>query len=157
MTALTSGQVDAWAGLDPHMAQAELQAGARLLFRRPEWNTYGFLNVLEPFAEAHPDLVVRVLSVYERGRRWVLEHPEDTARILSEAAGVAPEVARRVIVERSGFPEPIPGEAHREALRGILPILRKEELVPADVDLEAVLGELLDPTFAERALGDGAR
>lgn len=152
MTALTAGQVDAWSGLDPHMAQAELDAGARLFFRRHEWNTYGFLNVLEPFARQYPGLVERVLRVYERGRRWVLEHPEEMVRILSEASGVTPEVARRVLEERSAFPTPVPGEEQEEALRGILPILGKEELVPADVDLEATLADLLEPSFAERAL-----
>ena len=154
MTALTAGQVDAWAGLDPHMAQAELDAGARLFYRRHAWNTYGFLNALESYAQQYPHVVERVLRVYERGRRWVLEHPEDTIRILSEASGVTPEVARRVLEERYAFPSPVPGEEQEEALRGILSILRKEELVPADVDLEETLADLLEPSFAQRALQD---
>ena len=34
-TALIRGDVDAWAGLDPMMAQAEIEDGARLFFRKP--------------------------------------------------------------------------------------------------------------------------
>ena len=35
-TALIRGDVDAWAGLDPMMAQAEVEDGAKLFFRKPE-------------------------------------------------------------------------------------------------------------------------
>src|SRR3569833_876385 len=34
-TALIRGDVDAWAGLDPMMAQAEIEEGAKLIFRKP--------------------------------------------------------------------------------------------------------------------------
>ena len=38
-TALIRGDVDAWAGLDPMMAQAEVEDGAKLFFRKPDANT----------------------------------------------------------------------------------------------------------------------
>ena len=38
-TALIRGDVDAWAGLDPMMAQAEIEDGARLFYRNTEANT----------------------------------------------------------------------------------------------------------------------
>src|ERR1700750_2829192 len=60
-TALIRGDVDAWAGLDPMMAQAEIEDGAKLFFRKPEANTWGILNVREEFLKDHPDLVQRVL------------------------------------------------------------------------------------------------
>src|SRR6266545_5993628 len=44
-TALIRGDVDAWAGLDPMMAQAEVEDGARLFFRKAEANTWGILHV----------------------------------------------------------------------------------------------------------------
>src|SRR5690349_3743999 len=59
-TALIRGDVDAWAGLDPMMAQAEIENGARLFYRDAEANTYGILNVREEFATQHPELVKRV-------------------------------------------------------------------------------------------------
>ena len=62
--ALDAGQVDAWAGLDPHMAKAELESGAKLFFRNADLNTYGILNVREEFAAEHPDVIRRVLKVY---------------------------------------------------------------------------------------------
>jgi sulfonate transport system substrate-binding protein len=65
-TALTRGDVQAWAGLDPMMASAELDDGAVLFHRKPEANTWGILNVREAFAKEHPDAVARVLKVYEQ-------------------------------------------------------------------------------------------
>lgn len=47
--ALERGQVDAWAGLDPHMAASELQAGSRLLYRNLDLNSYGVLSTTEAF------------------------------------------------------------------------------------------------------------
>jgi sulfonate transport system substrate-binding protein len=38
-TALEQRRVDAWAGLDPMMAAAELDSGARLLYRNVDFNT----------------------------------------------------------------------------------------------------------------------
>ena len=53
-TALIRGDVDAWAGLDPMMAQAEVEDGAKLFFRKAEANTWGILNVREEFLKDHP-------------------------------------------------------------------------------------------------------
>src|SRR6476620_5284762 len=61
-TALIRGDVDAWAGLDPMMSQAEVEDGAKLFFRKPEANTWGILNVREEFLKDHPDLVKRVIG-----------------------------------------------------------------------------------------------
>ena len=46
-TALEKGDVDAWAGLDPHMAASQVQAGSRLLYRNPAFNSYGVISVTE--------------------------------------------------------------------------------------------------------------
>ena len=55
-TALERGEVDAWAGLDPHMAASELEAGSKLLYRNIDFNTYGFLNANEEFIAQYPEL-----------------------------------------------------------------------------------------------------
>jgi len=61
-TALIRGDVDAWAGLDPMMAQAEIEDGARLFFRKPDANTWGILNVREQFLKDYPDAAKQVLT-----------------------------------------------------------------------------------------------
>ena len=67
-TALERGQVDAWAGLDPHLAASELQAGSRILFRNIDFNTFGTLNAREEFLTSHPEALRTVLAQYERAR-----------------------------------------------------------------------------------------
>src|SRR5437763_15901513 len=46
---LIRGDVDAWAGLDPMMAQHEVNEGARLFYRNRDANTWGILNGREAF------------------------------------------------------------------------------------------------------------
>ena len=45
--ALERGDVDAWAGLDPMMADVELSRGFPLFYRNADANSYGVLNVRE--------------------------------------------------------------------------------------------------------------
>ena len=70
--ALIRGDVDAWAGLDPMMAQAQVEDGARLFYRNKAANTYGILNASEDFLNNYPDLTKRVLAVYEDARKYCL-------------------------------------------------------------------------------------
>src|SRR6195952_235114 len=86
LAALRQGRVDAWAGLDPLMAAAELDSGDRLLYRNVAFNTYGFLNVREDFLAQHPAEVHRVIANYERARQWTLANTTEAARILSDEA-----------------------------------------------------------------------
>jgi len=66
--ALEQKRVDAWVGLDPHLAASELEAGSRLIYRNVNFNTYGFLNTSDNFAAKHPDDVKRVIRAYEKAR-----------------------------------------------------------------------------------------
>ena len=69
-TALERGDVDAWAGLDPLMAAAEVESGAKLFYRNAAANTWGVLNVREAFAKDNPALVTKVLKAYEEARAY---------------------------------------------------------------------------------------
>src|ERR1022692_260034 len=70
--ALVRGDVDAWAGLDPMMAAAQVEEGARLFYRNKAANTWGILNSSEEFLKNYPDLTKRVLAVYEQARKYSL-------------------------------------------------------------------------------------
>src|SRR5689334_12057461 len=76
-TALIRGDVDAWAGLDPMMAQHELLDGARLFYRNPDANTWGILNGREEFIKDHPDVTKRVLAAYEEARKYSLANYDE--------------------------------------------------------------------------------
>jgi len=145
-TALSKGQVDAWAGLDPHMAKGELAGNAVLFFRNPDLNTYGILNVREEFAEEHPDLVRRVLAVYERGREYALAHPEELTAALVRAARIDEAVAEKQLQERTDLSTPALGEEHRETFLAAGEILQKIGVIRDNVEVEVVVDELIDPS-----------
>ena len=79
-TALDRGDVDAWAGLDPMMASAEIDNGDVLFYRDRSANTYGILDVREAFANEHSEAVRKVLGAYEQARLWSLAHPTEFKR-----------------------------------------------------------------------------
>lgn len=122
--ALDGGSVDAWAGLDPIMAAAEVESGDELVFRNVDFNTYGFLNATEDFIENHPDVAQAVVDAYEEARAWALEHPEETSELLAEAAQIDIEVATTVIQERSNLDvSGVPGDDQLAVLERIAPVL----------------------------------
>jgi sulfonate transport system substrate-binding protein len=153
--ALEQGKVDAWAGLDPHMAASELESGSRLLYRNVAFNTYGFLNVREAFLSSHPQQVARVIKGYERARAWIRANPSEAARILAEEAKVSLPVALLQIKLRSDFSQPLPGAEHLKALRAAAPILHAEALVKPGTDLNRAIAELVDTRFAQSLVTKG--
>jgi len=145
--ALEKGQVDAWAGLDPHMAKAELESGALLFYRNPDLNTYGVLNVREAFATENPELVTRVLRIYEKARRYALDHPEELRAALVRTARLSDEVADKQLNERTDITNPVIGEEHRLALTEAGLVLREIGILKPDVDVEAVVDSLIDSSY----------
>src|SRR3954469_24448184 len=94
-TALERGDVDAWAGLDPLMAAAEVESGAQLFYRNAGANTWGVLNVSESFAKDNPALVQRVLKAYEEARAYALANPADLKKSLGAYTKLAEPVIER--------------------------------------------------------------
>lgn len=148
--ALERGDVDAWAGLDPHMAQTELEAGSRLIYRNIDFNSYGFLNARQEFIEKYPDYVTRVLAQYERARQWILDNPDEAAQILADEAKLSLDVAKKELVERTVLTEsPVPGEVQAAVLREIIPIFVAENQLQPGADAEQALAELFAPQFIQ--------
>jgi len=155
--ALSRGDVDAWAGLDPFMASAELREHARLLARNIDFNSFGTLNVREDFLAKYPAQVERVIAQYERARAWILAHPEDTAALLAAEGKVELDVARRQVTERTVLDRDVgvPGEALHRALAAVAPILSTEKLVGAGADPGKALAELIAPAAAQAVIHAG--
>lgn len=149
--ALEQGRVDAWAGLDPHLAASELDAGSRILYRNPAFNTYGVLNTTQAFLDQHPKEVRRMLGAYERARQWISAHPRETARIVAEEAHIPLAVAERLLA-RTGFPDPAPGGEQRDVLVAAAPLLVEEGLIRKGVDPIRTIDELLEPGPAREAV-----
>lgn len=151
-TSLTTGSIDAWAGLDPHMARLEIESGAQLFYRNTDFNTYGFLNVREDFADKYPEYVNRVILAYEQARKWILDNPEETAEILAEEASIPLDVAT-IQMERNDFSNPIPGDAQHQSLVEAGKILQDGDVINSELDIEKLTSDLIDPSFAEEVIG----
>lgn len=149
--ALLTNQVDAWAGLDPHMAKVEVDSGAALFLRDHDKNTYGTLNVRSEFAEQHPEVVEKVIEVYEKARKWVVENPEEAAEILAKEADMPLEVAKKSL-ERNDFSDPIPGEKQIEALNAAGEVLQAENVINENVDVEKIVNELIIGQFSKKVI-----
>lgn len=149
--ALLTNQVDAWAGLDPHMAKAEIDSGAKLFLRDHDKNTYGTLNVRSDFKEEHPEVVEKVIEVYEKAREWVIDNPEEAAEILAKEADMDIEVAKKS-VERNDFSDPIPGEKQIEALNAAGEVLQEENVIQENIDIQELVDELITPQFSKNVI-----
>ncbi|GEK86849.1 aliphatic sulfonate ABC transporter substrate-binding protein [Microbacterium aerolatum] len=152
--ALDGGSVDAWSGLDPIMAAAEVETGDQLIYRNVDFNTYGFLNATEEFITDHADLAQAVVDAYEQARVWALENPEETAQLLADAAGIDIDVATTVIEERSNLDvSGVPGDAQLEVLEKIAPVIVDSGDVQGGQDaVDKALSEIIFADFAEKAV-----
>lgn len=149
--ALERGDVDAWAGLDPMMAAAELESGARLFYRKPEANTWGILNVREDFAQKHPELVKKVLSVYEEARKWSLANPAEVKRIFVEFTKLPPAVVDRQLDTRTELTHSAIGEPQRASILAAGIALRDAGVLPKDANIEAALDALIERRYITAA------
>ena len=150
---LEGGSVQAWSGLDPIMAAAEVESGAKLIYRNVDFNTYGFLNATEEFITEHADVAQVVVDAYEEARVWALEHPEETAQLLADAASIDIEVARAVITERSNLDvSGVPGEAQIAVLEAIAPIIAESgDVAGGQEALDAAIASIVFDQFALKA------
>lgn len=142
-TALEKGDVDAWAGLDPHMAASEVQAGSRLLYRNPAFNSYGVVSVTEKYAQEHPQTIKTVLAAYEQAREWSIQHPQELAKLLADESGLPLEVAK-LQLSRTDLGSPQLSAKDVLASKAAAPILVSEELVRRGVNVDQVIDQLLD-------------
>ncbi|WP_062207621.1 aliphatic sulfonate ABC transporter substrate-binding protein [Aureimonas sp. AU12] len=145
--ALLRGDVDAWAGLDPLMAAAEIEDEAVLVLRKPEYNSGGVISTPETFAAAHPDIVRRVLATYETARKEAVAKPDALKEALVAATKLPPEVIARQL-ERTKLTTSRIDDAERDAILGAGEALQKAGLVAADVNVSDVVDQLIDDSFA---------
>jgi sulfonate transport system substrate-binding protein len=143
-TALIRGDVQAWAGLDPMMAQAEVEDGAKLFYRKPEANTWGVLNVREEFLKDHPDLVRRVLAVYEEARKYSLANYEEVKKAFITATKLPDAVVDKQLKERTELTHSKIGAPQRESILAAGIALQQAGVVPANVDVKATVDSLID-------------
>jgi sulfonate transport system substrate-binding protein len=144
---LIRGDVDAWAGLDPMMAQHEIKDGARLFFRKPEANTWGILNAREEFAKDNPEIVRRVLAAYEEARKYSLANYPELKKTFIAVTKLDDAVVDKQLKERTELTHNKVGPAQRDSILEAGVALQKAGVIGANVDVKKAVDELIDGRY----------
>jgi sulfonate transport system substrate-binding protein len=142
--ALIRGDVDAWAGLDPPMAQLELNEGAKLFYRKPEANTWGILNSPEDFVKDHPEIVNRVIKAYEEARKYSLAHYDELKTIFMGVTKLSEAVVDKQLKERTQLTFNKIGAPQRESILEAGLALQKAGVILPAVDVKKSVDDLID-------------
>jgi sulfonate transport system substrate-binding protein len=146
-TALERGDVDAWAGLDPLMAAAEVESGAALFHRNAGANTSGVLNVSEAFAKDNPALVGRVLKAYEEARKYSLANRDELKKTLVTYTKLAEPVIERQL-ERTELTHSAIGQPQVDTILAAGLALQQAGVITPETDVRAAVDALIDRRFA---------
>ncbi|OBJ03257.1 ABC transporter substrate-binding protein [Mycobacterium sp. 1482292.6] len=150
-TALERGDVDAWSGLDPFMAETIQQQGSRIIYRNPDFNSGGVLNVREDFVSAHPDSVQLVVNTYEEARKWATKHPAELAALLASQAKVPLSVAQEELGRTALDISPVPDDSLRAVLTRVVPLAVADGDIKSEDAGRSALNTLFEPKFAQQA------
>jgi sulfonate transport system substrate-binding protein len=150
-TALERGDVDAWSGLDPFIAETIQQQGSRFIYRNPSFNTYGVLNAREDFIANHPEAVRAVVDSYEDARKWAKTHPDQLAALLASQAHIALSVAAEELQRTLVDINPVPGDSVRAVLTRVEPIAVADSDIKSDDAGHNALSTLIEPKYAQQA------
>ena len=146
-TALIRGDVDAWAGLDPMMAQAEVEDGARLFYRNKSANTWGILSTRIEFLKDHPDLVKRVIAVYEKARLYSLANYNEEKKAFQAATKLSDAIADIQLKQRTDLHYNKIGPEQRDSILQAGLALQKAGVIKADVDVKKAVDDLIDDKY----------
>lgn len=146
-TALERGDVDAWAGLDPLMAAAEVESGATLFHRNAAANTWGVLNVTETFAKDNPALVTKVLKAYEEARAYALANPAELKKTLVSYTKLPEPVIDRQL-ERTELTHSAIGQPQVDTILAAGLALQQAGVIAQGTDVRAAVDALVDRRFA---------
>ena len=149
-TALERGNVDAWSGLDPFIAQTIQQSGSRFIYRNPSFNSYGFVDAREDFIADHPEAVQAVVDSYEEARKWAKAHPDQLAALLASQANIALSVAQEELTRTLVDIDPVPGDAQRAVLTRVEPIAVADSDIKSDDAGRNALSTLIEPKYIQQ-------
>ena len=154
--ALERNEVDAWSTTQPYGTLSQLENGSRVLYRNSRFNTYFSLIVKEEIARKYPDVVTRVIKVYERARQWANRNPDEIEKIYADEEQVSLQVAR-LILSKFDFFNPVIDRNDIAMLRNATDMLKEERLVSPDTNLNNLANNLVDRSFVSKALRETER
>jgi sulfonate transport system substrate-binding protein len=147
--ALDRGDVDAWAGLDPFMAEAQLQNGDRLFYQNNAIITPNVLVVREDYAQEQPDVILKLLQAYEIARAEALKNPDILVTTLAQEAKLTPDVAK-LQISRQHFNNPVLDAAGQKTIAADGKLFQKFGFIKANVDIDQTVAALTNNSFTDK-------
>ncbi|WP_106418333.1 sulfonate ABC transporter substrate-binding protein [Salinicola tamaricis] len=133
--AFQQGAVDAWAIWDPYYAEAQVNAGARLLTDATDLvSHYSFYLSSRDFAETHPEIVDLFNQQIAAVSRWAEAHPDDAAQILSRATALPVSIWQRAIARTHYGLAPVDDDVLAEQ-QTLADTFHDIGLIPREVDV----------------------
>jgi sulfonate transport system substrate-binding protein len=147
--ALDRGDVDAWAGLDPFMAEAQLQKGDRQFYRNRDIITPNVLIVREDYVAKQPEVVLKLLQAYEIVRKQALANPDLLVAALVREASLTADVAK-LEISRQRFDNPALDAAGLAKIAADGRIFQKFGFIKPDVDIAKTVAALANTQFTDQ-------
>ena len=136
------------------MASAQVQSGAKLLYRNIGFNIYSVLSVKESFTQQSPEAIEAieaVIKAYEQARKWAKANPEKLAELLARESKLPLNVAK-LQLSRTNFDQNIPSAKQIAALQKSGGILNEEDLVRKGTNVNQVVTQLFKPQYAQKVV-----
>jgi sulfonate transport system substrate-binding protein len=103
--------------------------------------------VREEFAKQNPDLVKRVLAVYEQARKYSLSHYDELKNDFIAVTKLPGPVVDKQLKERTELTHSKVGAAQRESILAAGIALQQAGVIPANVDVKKTLDDLIDDQY----------
>jgi sulfonate transport system substrate-binding protein len=154
--AFTGRSVDAWAAWDPYLAEAELNAGARVLADGEGLVTNRELHLASPTLVAErPEVIHTIIAGLNREDEWAKAHPDEVAAMIAAELGLEQAVIRRMI-DRKGYGVAWIGDEVLSEQQQVADTLLELGLIPEPIDVrDAALPESFPKDAAAFAEGGG--
>jgi len=136
--ALMAGSIDAFAASEPTPSLAELRGGRELGTLGGLGNEYPIMMVAQKdLLDGRDEDVIRFLQALKKAETFVIENPEETAKILAEATGLTPVVARYAMAKHSYRLRL--DEAIMESLNKTAEFLKDQKIISVIPDFPSVI------------------
>ena len=102
----------------------------------------------EEFLKDHPELVQRVLKVYEDARKFSLANYEEVKKVFIAVTKLPDAVVDKQLKERTELTHSKIGAPQRESILAAGIALQQAGVIPANVDVKATVDSLIDDSVA---------
>lgn len=138
--ALERGIVDAVSLIEPFTAQIMMKHKVRVIapvgYALPNWPV-SFGVVRRDFGEKNVDVLRKYLAAWNESVSWIRANPDAAKEIMQKFTGVAPEVARRIILP--DWSDDV--AATRKSTEEVMKAMLAAGMIPREVDLKREIAD----------------